>query len=82
MSDAYIVDAVRTPTGRRGGGLADVHPADLGAAAIKALLRRTGVDPMAVEDVIFGNLDNVGPNAGDIARTCWLAAACPMLCRA
>ncbi|MYB02874.1 MAG: acetyl-CoA C-acetyltransferase [Acidimicrobiaceae bacterium] len=77
MSEAYIVDAVRTPTGRRGGGLADVHPADLGAAAIKALLRRTGVDPMAVEDVIFGNLDNVGPNAGDIARTSWLAAGLP-----
>ena len=77
MSEAYIVDAVRTPTGRRGGGLADVHPADLGAAAIKALLRRTGVDPLAVEDVIFGNLDNVGPNAGDIARTCWLAAGLP-----
>ncbi len=77
MSEAYIVDAVRTPTGRRGGGLAAVHPADLGAAAIKALLRRTGVDPMAAEDVIFGNLDNVGPNAGDIARTCWLAAGLP-----
>ena len=77
MSEAYIVDAVRTPTGRRGGGLAGVHPADLGAAAIKALLGRTGVDPMAVEDVIFGNLDNVGPNAGDIARTCWLAAGLP-----
>ena len=77
MSEAYIVDAVRTPTGRRGGGLSEVHPADLGAAAIKALLRRTGVDPNAVEDVIFGNLDNVGPNAGDIARTCWLAAGLP-----
>ena len=77
MGEAYIVDAVRTPTGRRGGGLSEVHPADLGAAAIKALLRRTGVDPMAVEDVIFGNLDNVGPNAGDIARTCWLAAGLP-----
>ena len=77
MSEAYIIDAVRTPTGRRGGGLSDVHPADLGAAAIKALLRRTGVDPMAVEDVIFGNLDNVGPNAGDIARTSWLAAGLP-----
>ncbi len=77
MSEAYIVDAVRTPTGRRGGGLSEVHPADLGAAAIKALLRRTGVDPLAVEDVIFGNLDNVGPNAGDIARTSWLAAGLP-----
>ena len=77
MSEAYIIDAVRTPTGRRGGGLAEVHPADLGAAAIKALMRRTGVDPNAVEDVVFGNLDNVGPNAGDIARTCWLAAGLP-----
>jgi acetyl-CoA C-acetyltransferase len=77
MGEAYIVDAVRTPTGRRGGGLSEVHPADLGAAAIKALLRRTGVDPTAVEDVIFGNLDNVGPNAGDVARTCWLAAGLP-----
>ena len=77
MSEAYIVDAVRTPTGRRGGGLSQVHPADLGAAAITALLRRTDMDPMAVEDVIFGNLDNVGPNAGDVARTCWLAAGLP-----
>ncbi len=77
MSEAYIIDAVRTPTGRRGGGLAEVHPADLGAAAIKALLARTGTDPLAVEDVVFGNLDNVGPNAGDIARTCWLAAGLP-----
>ncbi len=77
MSEAYIVDAVRTPTGRRGGALSGVHPADLGAAAITALLDRTGADPHAVEDVIFGNLDNVGPNAGDIARTCWLAAGLP-----
>ena len=77
MSEAYIIDAVRTPTGRRGGGLAEVHPADLGAAAINALMRRTGADPNAVEDVVFGNLDNVGPNAGDIARTCWLAAGLP-----
>ena len=77
MAEAYIIDAVRTPTGRRGGGLSQVHPADLGAAAIRALLDRTGVDPMAIEDVIFGNLDNVGPNAGDIARTSWLAAGLP-----
>ncbi len=77
MGEAYIIDAVRTPTGRRGGGLAEVHPADLGAAAIKGLIRRTGIDPLAVEDVIMGNLDNVGPNAGDIARTCWLAAGLP-----
>lgn len=77
MTEAYIVDAVRTPTGRRGGGLAQVHPADLGAAAITALLDRTGVDPLAIADVIFGGLDAVGPNAGDIARTSWLAAGLP-----
>jgi acetyl-CoA C-acetyltransferase len=77
MGDAYIVDAVRTPVGKRGGGLSQVHPADLGAASIKALLDRTGVDPGAVEDVIFGNVDSVGGQAGDIARTCWLVAGGP-----
>jgi acetyl-CoA C-acetyltransferase len=77
MNDAYIVDAVRTPVGKRGGGLSAVHPADLGAAAITALMDRTGVDPSAVEDVIFGCVDTVGPQAGDIARTCWLAAGLP-----
>ncbi|QXC62986.1 acetyl-CoA C-acetyltransferase [Aquihabitans sp. G128] len=77
MPEAYIVDAVRTPVGKRGGSLADVHPADLGAASIKALLQRTGIDPGAVEDVIFGNVDSVGGQAGDIARTCWLVAGGP-----
>ncbi len=77
MPEAYIVDAVRTPVGKRGGGLADVHPADLGAASIKALLERTGIDPGAVDDVIFGNVDSVGGQAGDIARTCWLVAGGP-----
>jgi len=77
MPEAYIVDAVRTPVGKRGGGLSGVHPADLGAASIRALLDRTGVDPGAVEDVIFGNVDSVGGQAGDIARTCWLVAGGP-----
>ena len=77
MPEAYIVDAVRTPVGRRGGGLAHVHPADMGAFILKELLGRTGVDPSAVEDVVFGCLDAVGPQAGDIARTCWLAAGLP-----
>jgi len=77
MSEAFIVDAVRTPTGKRGGGLAHIHPADLGAASIKALIDRTGIDPAAVEDVIFGNVDSVGGQAGDIARTSWLAAGLP-----
>ncbi len=78
MSEAYIIDAVRTPVGKRGGGLAGVHSADLGAHVIKALMDRTGVDPGAVEDVIFGCCDTIGSQAGDIARTCWLAAGLPM----
>jgi acetyl-CoA C-acetyltransferase len=77
VNEAFIVDAVRTPVGRRGGGLAGVHPADLGAHALRALMDRTGVDPGAVEDVVFGCVDTIGPQAGDIARTCWLAAGLP-----
>src|SRR5688572_4680077 len=77
MAEAYIIDAVRAPVGRRGGGLAHVHPADLGAHSLTALMDRTGVDPSAVEDVIFGCVDTIGPQAGDIARTCWLAAGLP-----
>src|SRR5512145_1011210 len=77
MAGAYIVDAVRTPVGRRGGGLSQVHPADLGAHPLRALMERTGVDPNAVEDVVFGCVDTVGGQAGDIARTCWLAAGLP-----
>ncbi len=77
MPEAFIVDAVRSPVGRRGGGLSQVHPADLGAHAITALMDRTGIDPGAVEDVIFGCVDTVGGQAGDIARTCWLAAGLP-----
>ena len=77
MPEAFIVDAVRSPVGRRGGSLAAVHPADLGAHSIAALIERTGVDPNAVDDVVFGNVDSVGPQAGCIARTCWLAAGLP-----
>jgi len=77
MAEAYIVDAVRTPVGRRGGGLAQVHPADLGAHSLAALVSRTGIDPAAVEDVVFGCVDTIGGQAGDIARTAWLAAGLP-----
>jgi acetyl-CoA C-acetyltransferase len=77
MPEAFIVDAVRTPVGRRGGGLSTVHPADLGAHALRVLMQRTGIDPGAVEDVVFGCVDTVGGQAGDIARTCWLAAGLP-----
>jgi len=77
MAEAYIVEAVRTPVGRRGGGLSQVHPADLGAHVLRALMARSGVDPAAVEDVVFGCCDTIGPQAGDVARTCWLAAGLP-----
>ena len=53
MPEAYIVDAVRTPVGKRGGGLSQVHPADLGAHALTALVERTDIDPLAVEDVVL-----------------------------
>ncbi|GIH79914.1 acetyl-CoA C-acetyltransferase [Planobispora longispora] len=75
--EAYIVEAVRAPVGRRGGGLSGVHPADLGAHVLTALMERSGADPAAVEDVVFGCVDTIGPQAGDIARTCWLAAGLP-----
>jgi acetyl-CoA C-acetyltransferase len=77
MAEAYIVEAVRTPVGRRGGGLSGEHPADLGAHVLRELMRRSGADPAAVEDVVFGCVDAVGPQAGDVARTCWLAAGLP-----
>lgn len=74
IADAYIVDAVRTPTGRRRGTLAQIHGADLGAVVLKALVERNGIPDVDYDDVIFGCVDTVGPLAGDIARTCWLAA--------
>ena len=77
MPEAYIVDAVRTPVGKRGGGLSQVHPADLGAHVIKTIVERNDLDPLAVEDVFFGCVDTIGPQAGDIARTAWLAAGLP-----
>lgn len=77
MPEAYIVDAVRTPVGRKKGALAGMHSADLGAHSIKALVERTGIDPAAVDDVVFGCVETLGPQAGDIARTCWLVARMP-----
>ncbi|PVA05718.1 acetyl-CoA C-acetyltransferase [Thalassorhabdomicrobium marinisediminis] len=77
MPEAYIVDAIRSPVGRKKGTLADVHSADLGAHSIKALMERTGVDPAAVDDVVFGCVDTLGPQAGDVARTAWLVAGLP-----
>jgi acetyl-CoA C-acetyltransferase len=77
MPEAYIVDAVRTPIGRRKGGFSDTHPADLGAHVIRTLVERGDFDPAAIEDVVYGCLDAIGSQAGDIARTCALAAGLP-----
>jgi acetyl-CoA C-acetyltransferase len=77
VPEAYIVEAVRTPVGRRRGSLAEMHSADLGAHVIDALVRRSGVDAGAVDDVIFGCCDTIGSQAGDIARTAWLVAGLP-----
>lgn len=74
MAEAYIVDALRTPTGRRKGGLSHVHGADLGAHVLKAIVERNGIPDNEYDDVIFGCVDTIGPLAGDIARTAWLAA--------
>jgi acetyl-CoA C-acetyltransferase len=78
MAEAYIVDALRTPTGKRKGSLANVHAADLGAFVLKTLMERNAAVPAGdVDDVIFGCVDAVGPNAGVISRTSWLAAGLP-----
>ncbi len=77
MPEAYIVDAIRTPVGRKRGSLADMHPADLGAHVLRAIVDRNEIDPLIVEDVVFGCVDTIGPQAGDIARTCWLTAGLP-----
>jgi acetyl-CoA C-acetyltransferase len=77
VPEAYIVDAVRTPVGKRGGALAGVHSADLAAHSLSALVERTGIDPGAVDDVILGCCDTIGSQAGDVARTSWLVAGLP-----
>ncbi len=77
MRDAVIVEAVRTPLGKRGGGLADVHPADLSATTLTALIDRTGLDPALVDDVIWGCVGQVGEQSFDIARTAVLSANWP-----
>ncbi len=69
MTEVYIVDAMRTPIGKKKGGLSGVHPVDLGAHVIKAVVERTGIDPGDVDDVVFGCVDAIGGQAGNIART-------------
>src|ERR1700728_3964052 len=77
VAEAYIVGAVRTPVGRRNGGLAGVHPVDLAAQVLTELVARTGADPAAVDDVIMGCVSQIGPQSIDIARNAWLSAGLP-----
>ncbi|MBS9533143.1 acetyl-CoA C-acetyltransferase [Mycobacterium sp. M1] len=77
MSEAYVIDAVRTAGGKRGGSLAGVHPIDLGATAFQGLIDRVGIDPAVVDDVIAGCVDAIGGQAGNIGRLAWLAAGYP-----
>jgi len=77
VSEAYIVGAVRSPVGKRNGGLSAVHPVDLAAHVLRELIARTGVDPAAVDDVIMGCVSQAGPQAADIARNAWLSAGLP-----
>ena len=77
MAEAYIVGAVRTPVGKRNGGLAKVNPVDLAAHVLRELVTRTGIDAAAVEDVIMGCVSQIGPQSLDIARQAWLSAGLP-----
>lgn len=78
MAEAYIIDALRSPTGKRKGSLATVHGADLGAHVIKTIVERNAIPAEDYDDVIFGCVDTIGPLAGDIARTSWLVAGMPL----
>jgi len=77
MAEAFIAGAVRTAVGKRNGALSGVHPVDLGAHALRALVKRTGIDPAAVDDVIMGCVSQIGPQSLDIARNAWLSAGLP-----
>ncbi|RJG20818.1 beta-ketoacyl synthase N-terminal-like domain-containing protein, partial [Massilia cavernae] len=78
MAEAYIVDALRSPTGKRNGALAAIHGADLGAHVLRALVERNAIPAEQYDDVIFGCVDTIGSLAGNIARTSWLAAGLPL----
>ena len=78
MAQAYIVDALRSPTGKRKGALSQIHAIDLGAHVLKALVARNTIPAEDYDDVIFGCVDTIGSQAGDIARTSWLAAGLPL----
>ena len=78
QSNVVIVDAVRTPIGRRGGGLSTMHPAEVLSTVQKAIVDRTGIDPAEVGQVVGGCVSQVGEQSFNIARTAWLAAGLPL----
>src|SRR2546423_14289581 len=78
MPDVVIVEAVRSPIGRRGGGLSTMHPADLLGAVQKACVERAGIDPTEVDQVVGGCVTMSGEQSFNIARTAWLTAGLPM----
>ena len=77
MRDAVIVDAARTPIGRRRGALSGIHPADLSAHVLESLVERTGLDPAVIDDVVWGCVSQTSEQAGNVARTAILAAGWP-----
>ncbi|TFV81247.1 acetyl-CoA C-acetyltransferase [Blastococcus sp. CT_GayMR20] len=77
MPEAFVVGAVRSPVGRRNGSLSTIHPADLGAHVLRALVDRTGVDPGEIDDVLWGCVGQMGPQASNIGRTTVLSAGFP-----
>jgi acetyl-CoA C-acetyltransferase len=77
MSNVVIVDAVRTPIGKRGGGLSTMHPAEVLSHVQRAIIDRTGIDPAAVEQVVGGCVSQVGEQSFNVTRTAWLAAGLP-----
>lgn len=74
MSEAYVIDAVRTAVGKRNGSLAGIHPIDLGVHVFRSIFDRNDVDPAAVDDAVVGCVDTIGGQAGNIGRLAWLAA--------
>src|SRR5688572_21006023 len=78
MTDVVIIEAVRTPVGRRGGGLSGMHPADLLGVALNEVVQRSGIDPSAVGQVVTGCVSQVGEQSFNVGRTAWLSAGLPM----
>ena len=77
MTEVHVVEALRSPMGRKKGSLSEVHPVDLGAHVLEGLVERSGIDPGIVDDVLFGCIGQIGAQSANLARNCWLAAGLP-----